>query len=282
LSEKVAFAKKLSPMLMNAILIFIIALSSFNIIMTDSRRFGSVYEPGFGVNRNFYPLDAVDFVEGNDIRGNMFNNYGFGGYLIWRFYPERRVFIDGRFDAYGEEFVAAYRRFPFKSVWDHLVRKYNFTFVLLDNEPSYICRNLDNDDEWILVFWDDRSLVYVRDLPQNRSVIDKYAYMHLRPNDRDFNYLNEYINSPKFDEVIYELKRSFDDGRESLNARLMLAHMYERKDGLEFYRSAVAELEALIDALPDWGDLYRRLGVLHMRYRNFEEARKIMKISEGK
>jgi hypothetical protein len=43
-----------------------------------------------------YPAGAADFLLAHHITGPMFNTYEFGGYLIWRLWPEQRVFIDGR------------------------------------------------------------------------------------------------------------------------------------------------------------------------------------------
>ena len=42
-----------------------------------------------------YPLGAVKYLHENPIEGNMFNEYNWGGFLIWQ-YPEKKVFIDGR------------------------------------------------------------------------------------------------------------------------------------------------------------------------------------------
>ena len=41
------------------------------------------------------PEQAVAFLKANPSKGNVFNEYGLGGYLIWQ-YPEKKVFIDGR------------------------------------------------------------------------------------------------------------------------------------------------------------------------------------------
>ena len=54
------------------------------------------------------PVKAASFIETHGIRGRMFNEYGEGGYLIYRLYPERQVFIDGRADLYGNEFMKEY------------------------------------------------------------------------------------------------------------------------------------------------------------------------------
>jgi hypothetical protein len=52
------------------------------------------------------PVSAADFVEANGIKGRMFNSFDDGGYLIYRFWPNRKVFIDGRDDMYGDRFLA--------------------------------------------------------------------------------------------------------------------------------------------------------------------------------
>jgi hypothetical protein len=43
-----------------------------------------------------YPAGAADFLLAHHVTGPIFNTYEYGGYLIWRLWPEQRVFIDGR------------------------------------------------------------------------------------------------------------------------------------------------------------------------------------------
>jgi len=45
-----------------------------------------------------YPIDMVDFIEANDLQGNVFAYYNWGGYLHWRTDGGMRVYIDGRAD----------------------------------------------------------------------------------------------------------------------------------------------------------------------------------------
>jgi hypothetical protein len=44
---------------------------------------------------NFYPRAAVQYLRTNLPEGEIFSDYGWGGYLIWKL-PEKKVFIDGR------------------------------------------------------------------------------------------------------------------------------------------------------------------------------------------
>ena len=53
--------------------------------------------------RGYYPVRTVEYLRTLDYRGNLFSNYGWGGYLIWK-YPEKKVYIDGRMSNFvGDE-----------------------------------------------------------------------------------------------------------------------------------------------------------------------------------
>jgi hypothetical protein len=60
------------------------------------------------VVRAHFPVEAVNFLEQHHLPGRIFNSYDFGGYLIWRLYPEYRVFVDGRADVYGDAFLTRF------------------------------------------------------------------------------------------------------------------------------------------------------------------------------
>ncbi len=51
-------------------------------------------------NRLYYPLGATEFIKTYNLRGNMFNDYNYGSYMLYRLYPTHQVFIDGRADVY--------------------------------------------------------------------------------------------------------------------------------------------------------------------------------------
>lgn len=53
-------------------------------------------------NAESYPVEAVEFVRENHIPGPLYNNFDWGGYLIWAL-PELPVIVDGRTNLYGEE-----------------------------------------------------------------------------------------------------------------------------------------------------------------------------------
>ena len=56
----------------------------------------------------------------------------FGGYLIYRFHGSRKVFVDGRSDFYGKEFLGRYLRLVgVRPGWRDEFNGWNFTHALL-------------------------------------------------------------------------------------------------------------------------------------------------------
>ena len=45
-----------------------------------------------------YPVGAVQYLRQHPQPTGMFNDYSYGGYLIWQLGPQHKVFIDGRAD----------------------------------------------------------------------------------------------------------------------------------------------------------------------------------------
>lgn len=53
---------------------------------------------------------AASFIAARGLSGNVFNEYGDGGYLIYRLAPCAKVAVDGRADLYGDQFIKDYLR----------------------------------------------------------------------------------------------------------------------------------------------------------------------------
>jgi len=76
-----------------ALIILVIAQAIF-----DSSEVLKVREDGF------YPKSAVEYLKQNKPQGQIFSDYGWGGYLILK-YPEKKVFIDGRMPSWRNKYV---------------------------------------------------------------------------------------------------------------------------------------------------------------------------------
>jgi len=107
-----------------------------------------------------YPVAAVDFLEHSGLdqeRG--YNRYGWGGYLIWRGIP---VFVDGRADVYGDDFLLYYRQtLELQEGWRQPLDEFNVTYALL-GKNSALGTLLVTSDGWQERYADDQARIFVR------------------------------------------------------------------------------------------------------------------------
>jgi tetratricopeptide (TPR) repeat protein len=120
----------------------------------------------------------------------VFNKYAYGAYLIHELYPATRVFMDSRNDVYGEKLYGLYlNTLSDAQVAARTFANYAFDYVAIDYQ-FYPGRSPDRGlltylrsrpDEWVLVEFDDESLIYVRDTPEHSELIRRDAYRTLDP-----------------------------------------------------------------------------------------------------
>lgn len=108
------------------------------------------------------PAAAVDYVIANRIQGNMFNVYRDGGYLIYRLGPERKVFIDGRVDVYGDQFFKDYlHMYTGAADWKQKFGRHAIDYAILDKDAP-IRQLLLADGSFREVFSDRQYSVLLR------------------------------------------------------------------------------------------------------------------------
>lgn len=125
------------------------------------------YFPGRGALQkdvaDSFPVGAVNYLRQHDVPGPMFNAYGYGGYLVWAFGPERKVFIDGRSELYELGGVLN----DYMHIQDlepgafTLLRNYGIQSCLLDRDQS-LTTAMEALPDWQKVYSDNRSVILVR------------------------------------------------------------------------------------------------------------------------
>ncbi len=270
-------------------------------------------------NRVYYPVYAVNFIKHN-LHGHMFNEYGYGGYLLYHLYPEQKVFIDGRTDLYicceipkmielaekKEQTDQQYNIF-LHSLWN----KYDISFVVLRTEKHTIerkmARILTNDPEWNLIFWDDHSMIFVRNDGKNTDVLNKLSTQAATPYDKDpfikgreDKALNEYkrmlnlVDSAKSRNAVgYILlkKGNFDQAKQEFLQAVQLdptnespyMNLAELAAKDNDYNSAIQLYSKAQSLALDRGLIYIRLGELYIEgFHDSNTAKKIWQIGVEK
>jgi hypothetical protein len=108
-----------------------------------------------------YPDGAIAYMQTHGIQGKIFNDWVWGGYLMWRM-PESKVFIDGRGDPYGpggvvRDYLSAASNENSQAVLD----KYHVEYVLMPADNP-LAMSLKSSRAWTVRYSDEDSVLLHR------------------------------------------------------------------------------------------------------------------------
>jgi hypothetical protein len=113
--------------------------------------------------RQFFSDEAIRFVDGAGLTGNVFNSHNLGGYLAWKLYPRVRVFQDSRLQAYPpEHFRSIIAASGAQADWDALVRDVNWAVISVPRENEMSGHGRFPATEWASVYRDEAIEIVVR------------------------------------------------------------------------------------------------------------------------
>ena len=108
-----------------------------------------------------FPVQAANWMEKYPPDGNGFNYFPWGGYLLYKFWPERPVFIDGQTDFYGEDLTREYEKvITLAEGWQEVLDKYQVRWVIMPRK-STLGQALNNNVSWENVYQDDTSEIWL-------------------------------------------------------------------------------------------------------------------------
>ncbi len=106
-----------------------------------------------------YPRGAVTWLQGNRPPGQLFNEYNWGGYLIWNL-PQYPVAVDGRADLHGQEGLDAW----LETIAGRRTLDPQVNIVLIPPERP-LAQALREDPGWRLAYQDETALIFLRNAP---------------------------------------------------------------------------------------------------------------------
>jgi len=110
-----------------------------------------------------WPVHAVKFIREHpeQFTGNMLNQHVWGGYLMWAM-PERKVFVDGRTDFYGEAFIRHFLDLTqLRPGWREKLNASKAGWTLLTTDHP-LTQALALLPEWRLAYSDPLATIYTR------------------------------------------------------------------------------------------------------------------------
>jgi hypothetical protein len=112
-----------------------------------------------------FPVNAVDWVTQHGLLDPTFSDLNWGGYLLYRLWPERRVFIDSQSDFYGEQFIREYAAmYDASGDWATDLRRHGISSIILPPAAPLASQILD-DSNWTVAYQDSTAVVLARRKP---------------------------------------------------------------------------------------------------------------------
>ena len=108
-----------------------------------------------------FPVEAADFVNKRRYKGPLYNNFDWGGYLIWRL-PQLKVSMDGRANVHGDERIKeSIATWDGKPGWDNDLELDEAGLVIARRSDS-LTSLLKRDRRFEAVYEDETSVVFIK------------------------------------------------------------------------------------------------------------------------
>ena len=109
-----------------------------------------------------FPVQAVNVIAQRGLRAPVFAPDYWGGYLIYRLYPQTQVVVDDRHDLYGEQFLKDYLRVTHVAPgWDRVLDEKHVALVLTPTESS-LANILRETAGWQITYEDPVAALFER------------------------------------------------------------------------------------------------------------------------
>jgi hypothetical protein len=155
--------------------------------------------PGFGIETGLFPEAAVRVVREHPEIGPLYNDVAFGGYLVWRLYPERQVFWDGRNEVDPDFLREATMVRSDEKSWVALLDRFHIDAAIVHyregrwrvlpagsgqgSEPMYRTASQVHfpRERFALIQWDDAGMLFVRRTAARASWLAAEEFTAIHP-----------------------------------------------------------------------------------------------------
>ncbi|HPD61706.1 MAG TPA: hypothetical protein PKV48_08130 [Thermodesulfobacteriota bacterium] len=116
------------------------------------------------INPRTEPVAIANYIKKEGLKGNMLNDINWGSYLIWKLWPDYKVFADNRLHLVPEEIWKDYMDVHFGLAdWEKILNKYKISFVVLSKgDNKRIIEFIGESPGWKKVYEDEAGTIFVR------------------------------------------------------------------------------------------------------------------------
>ncbi|MDH5719631.1 MAG: tetratricopeptide repeat protein [Spirochaetia bacterium] len=243
LANKNLFTKyNIKTIYKNSILIGFILLFTVLIKLQSLPLLTSALKWGFDFDYALMPKDAVNYLEKNSINGRILNFFHTGQYIIWQRYPKNTVLSDAR-SGLDPQLSEKIIKLSSPQIAKELSEKYDseILFLTQKNYYSYSANtafgkeevgSFFSDKAWALVYWDDKSLIYLKKGGKLENIIEKDEYKAINP-DMTLNTFEKTFSSASQEEkgaIFTDLNRNLNETKSSLSNLFLAAASFQNGD----------------------------------------------------
>lgn len=109
------------------------------------------------IDPKLFPVQAVQWLENNPQSGHMFNDFKWGGYIVWRLWPAQKDFIDSQTDATGEATQMYGTVETLSDGWQNVLSQYDVKWIIMPIN-SALSQELSRDG-WRILYEDSTAII---------------------------------------------------------------------------------------------------------------------------
>jgi hypothetical protein len=115
---------------------------------------------------------AVEFIISNQLNGNIFNSYDIGSYLNYNLYPNNKIYVDNRPEAYPEDFFQK-EYIPVLQnpvLFNFLDQKWHFNIIIVNHSIDFV-NYLLHRPNYTIVYLDPSIAIFIKTIGRENFVV---------------------------------------------------------------------------------------------------------------
>ena len=120
------------------------------------------HQTTFQFNPQVFPVQAMNWLEIHPQSGRMFNEFNWGGYILYRTWPQQQVFLDSQSDFYGEPLMKDYEKLiSAQGDWENLLANYQVGWAIIP--PDLPLAGEMKTEGWKILYEDQTAVILARE-----------------------------------------------------------------------------------------------------------------------
>jgi len=293
--------------LSGAVVILIIIISGTGYLMSDEQHNSNFIKSTLGWGLRDNNDGVARFFNDHKLSGPIFNNYDIGSALIFWLYPQEKVFIDNRPEAYDPSFFTnIYQPMQLnKDKWQELSQQYKFKTIIFTHTDYTLggqtfLQSILTDPDWTPVYFDYSSIIFLNKLNNDKNLIERLTLskeeianrirtLAASTDLRNMNQLAYLANlTGQVDlatEISYKILSIYPNNRYALSSLGLVYFNDKTKDNLlkalDFFNKSAQAGNKLPGIYNRIGLIYQWLGDYQQAENNFNKTLKIDKKNEA-